>query len=208
MNEKPILMSTEMIQAYQAGRKTQTRRICKLENVVSVDDGKALQYDKKGKPYIKLLKDVSPYGMPGDKLWFRETFKTGKAGNNGIEYLYKADKDSQYSPGKWKPSLFMPRAASRYNPTIKAIWIERLLDIREKDALAEGIEKNCLEGFEKEWEEDWGYRDYLVPEGSEGFPCFTAKDSYLSLWDKINGKDSHEKNPLVWVIEFSKLEDV
>lgn len=116
-------------------------------------------------------------------------------------YVYMTS-DIQFIDGKhklkWKPSIFMPKAASRIKLEITDIRVERLCDITEKDAISEGIEY-------KEWKNGPvncnGYKDYSG--GGVYFPRPIA--SYYSLWESINGKGSWEKNPFVWVITFNRI---
>lgn len=160
-----------------------------------------------------------PYGKMGDILYGKETFfayghwtkitdtETGKSEwkfndltrDEGFTYRYfdnppdKIYKRSQKKLGWHKrPSLFMPKGAARIWLQITDIRVERLMSISEGDAIAEGIEE--FGGF---------YRNYSTPDMFPG--SFSAMDSYLSLWDSINGKDSHKINPWVWVIEFENV---
>lgn len=98
--------------------------------------------------------------------------------------------ESGQSPFKWKPSIHMPKEASRIFLKITDIRIECVQDISEKDAISEGVERLSP---------DCGYRNYL-DDSSSG--CFTAKDSFKTLWQSINGLESWERNPLVLVISF------
>lgn len=157
----------------------------------------------------KFMADVAvcPYGKVGDQLWVRETFgmKVRTVVGTPHESLcYRADKDNEicaYSasgneiPVKWKPSIHMPRWASRINLEITDIRVERLNDISEQDAIAEGIQK--YKGPLR-WVR---YLDAVT--GEANFNC--ARDAFVSLWESINGAGSWSANPWVWVIEFKRV---
>jgi hypothetical protein len=112
------------------------------------------------------------------------------------------------SPCRVRPSIFMPRELSRLNLDIVSIRIERLMDITEPAAVSEGVGRNCPTypichecsaggcGADKEFE------NYIANENGE--PCYTAVDSFASLWIKINGRESLDLNPYVWVIGFMR----
>lgn len=201
MKERPILFSAPMVRAILAGTKTQTRRAVKLQP----------EAEHGGEPYwfvggyrawtyrntTDLLRKGGnvmpcPYGQTGDRLWVRESFcpiysqDPHYNGGRPIEYDYQATYKHGDRLGdligvkkKWKPSIHMPRAASRITLEVTAVRVERLQDISEADALAEGV-----------------YTD----------PACPAYDAYAQLWDEINGSDSWEANPWVWVVEFKRLE--
>lgn len=143
MRERPILFSTPIVQAILAGEKTQTRRIIK-EDLSVIRESE-----------IDVFKDFlihgrCPYGVPGDQLWVRETFQVIEKpfrdpGSYAIiayddpEYIYKADKLPHIADiMKWKPSIFMPREASRITLEIEEVRVERVQDISYPDAKAEG----------------------------------------------------------------------
>lgn len=211
MKERPILFSTEMVEAILDGNKTQTRRIVKqLENETNSNTSyrlaniidrisleSVLQIVEAHKPdewhskYPNPNPIICKYGKEDDVLWVRETWTTGRHGTDGTEYLYKAGNDDYFQP-KWKPSIYMPIEACRIRLKIKSIRVERLTDISEQDAIAEGVKKDLL-----------GYVDYMSRD--DDYWSLDARHSYFSLWDKINGKDSHKKNPYVWVIKFERL---
>lgn len=211
-NERPILFSGPMVRAILEGRKTQTRRVIQPQsNLTSCqfdDMGWELVEDerKNYSAYFKLpeaswvatdeptwRRIKSQYGEPGDSLWVRETF----AYCSGDVYAYRADfhdagsestatvnmETGETAPLKWRPSIHMPRAASRITLEIISVQVERLQDIGQEDACAEGVGWWKFSGKEK---------DYL-PE-------------FRSLWDSINASRGFgwDVNPWVWVIEFKK----
>ena len=196
-NFKPMLFSTPMVQAILRDEKTQTRRIIKLH------EDEKLEFDNYeyrkcfiivGKNYIKRLK--CQYKI-GDILWVRETFQILPP--NMV--FYKADTENK-ATGNWKPSIFMPRSACRIFLKIKSIRIERLNDISESDAIAEGItellQSRAQLAVNGKLFFDYSKKKELFNEG------LTAKESYKTLWQKINGEKSWKENPFVWVYEFER----
>lgn len=148
---------------------------------------------------------VSKLGKPGDRLWVKETFCYVETLMDNEQCFYRADENEasvyqiedasdmvSFDPkeAKWKPSLFMPRAASRITLEIIGLRVERLNEISREDAASEGV---CL------------------PEDSKNFPDWYKKsnwpeENFRALWEKINGPGSWAKNPWVWVIEFRRIE--
>lgn len=209
---KPILFSTLMVQAILEGRKTQTRRTNGLEEINKNPDDwyftncTASCADKK-EFYFKHrfyegddcdLLIPCPYGKVGDILWVREKHISmiDCETNEFAGYWYYADMPEKFHKEykrKWKPSIHMPKAACRLFLRIKDVRVERLQDITKADAWAEGV---------KEIEKNEAYFDYMNEAGSYA----TAKGSFFSLWKSINGDDSFEANPWVWVIEFERVE--
>lgn len=133
---------------------------------------------------------LSPYGKKGDRLWVRETFFDWGMGSQ--RYQYRADttdldmemsRQANMSP-IWKRSIHMPRAASRILLEVDNVKVERVQDISDKDAEAEGV-TGALK----------------IP--GENF--FDRKTGFKKLWQSINGSDSWWDNPWVWVIEFRRI---
>jgi hypothetical protein len=212
---RPILMSATMIRALLEGRKTQTRRIMKPQPELTPNMGMVwkgwaygINFDgEKGtiRNFIqcndaKYKKGICPYGQPGDLLWVRETITHG--GYEGAPLAYAADgKHGSYEwPSHWKrhcrPSIHMPRPASRLTLELTGVRVERLQDISEADAIAEGIERVSGFGTGNTPQNIW--QCYTVAQSGYHNPIH----SYQSLWQSINGKDSWEQNPWVWVLEF------
>ena len=218
VKERPILFSAPMVRAILDGRKTQTRRIIKAK------------VNARGHELIP----PCPYGKEGDQLWVRENFWCDTREPNECviysedqtKYKYRTDgirgtkdrRDSKYSPDlteadisknkfwKQKPSIFMPRWASRITLEIMRVRAQHLHDIGEADAAAEGVERN--EHMDGSWSAEDGYLPYCshYPDGCECFPAFTARDSFKGLWFKINGQKSWDANPWVWVVEFKRIQ--
>jgi len=195
MKERPILFSDEMVRAILAGQKTQTRRIVK--NVWGYTfkgmDGHIARFGYADS--ILCVLRHCPQGIPGDRLWVRETWAApgylDHRKPSDIEdwnpILYRADgfiarqfevgwSWHAFMFGRWRPSVFMPRWASRINLEIVNVRVERLQDISEEDAKAEG--------------------------------CKGIKE-FRATWGRINAKRGYgwESNPYVWVIEFQVKEN-
>lgn len=203
--QRPILFNTEMVRAILEGRKTQSRRI--IKNIppaaakVWHDGAEWIIENERGECWLGKLK--CPYGRPGDRLWVRETWAEicyNELGCDGLECLehgfeYKADKPAEKWPGswpndfggdevpdaaKWHPSIHMPRHAARLFLEITDVRAERLQNITDADAYDEGFE--------------WvGHGD------------ISPQYQFRELWQKINGHDSWEQNPWVWVITFNRI---
>ena len=190
MKTRPILFSTPMVQALLANQKTQTRRIlkCVLEwsNVGWLMDAMN----------SNVHENLCPYGNVGDILYVRETFAKFSWG-----YEYKADQKEYPHPVKWTSSLFMPKDAARIFLKITDLRIERLQDITEEDAQAEGVERWIDTRLRSK---PTRYKVYCDPDSPHDPALYSsaAYDSFQSLWYKINGQKSWDANPWVWVITF------
>ena len=154
VKERPIIFSTDMIKAILDGSKSQTRRVIKPQPKRGVickcpGDNKTfsnyemyLEYRRTG--WIPIGKGfLCPYGQVGDRLWVRETCKIMDFGDTKGVVAFKTITNSppETVSIKWTPSIFMPRWASRIDKIITLLRVERLLDISEEDAKAEGF--NC-----------------------------------------------------------------
>ncbi len=187
MTDRPILFSGPMVRAILAGQKTQTRRVAKGVVARHTSTGEALANIDSAGPRVRC-----PYGQPGDRLWVRETFGHFERNDTlkpGDTIYYRADGEClELEP--WRPSIHMPRWASRILLQVTGIRVERLQDITRADALAEGIVET---------------RDgYGLPDGSH-YHADDPRESYWSLWEAINGPGSVQSNPWVWVVEFKRL---
>ena len=204
VKENGVLFQAPMVRAILEGNKTQTRRIA--DRVKGF--GKVRQFGESNTPGYDFhfrcrrglwqdfrkqeLIDRCPYGKAGERLWVRETHYVERAGyQDGSDrfILYKATDD--HAPvSKWTPSILMPRFASRINLEIVRVGIERLQDISEADAYAEGVTIPAHYKF-----------------ASNGRPQDRneARVTYEALWESINGSGSWDLNPFVWVIEFKKV---
>ncbi len=188
-----------MVRAILEGNKTQTRRVMR-DQVVAPG---VLQMAGPG--YCEIVNEHGvripgfrcPYGQPGDRLWVRESFSgpwcmeahdglpavpPSKWGKSSIWYW--ADGEPAY--GDWtrpRPSIHMPRSASRITLEITGVRVERLQDISVGDCIAEGI-----------------------PRGGPENPDGIEKREYRALWESINGPGSWEANPSVWVVSFRQMD--
>ncbi len=208
MSFRPILYSTPMVQANHADRKNQTRRLNGLEmfneapdnwRYDGIDkDNPSIHYFErlniKGKPTEQYQKVLCPYGQVGDVLWVRETCRIV----NG-KFIYKTDDPATYADASgnavspWKPSIHMPAAACRSWCIITGIECQRLQDISPADAIGEGIEE-----VPSDMPITW--RNY--EKGFEWDGLGDATQSFQSLWESINGKESWGANPWVWVVRY------
>jgi hypothetical protein len=200
MKERPILFSAPMVRAILAGTKTQTRRVVKPQppgtvlspTMVARDAAAPSGYSFISDEYDDMLL-TCPYGAPGDRLWVRETWGRDQADNGGDRHwnriVYRADPGEQAldngTPVPWKPSIHMPRWASRITLEVTGVRVERLQDISVADAMAEGVVEvnENLRGLE---------------------PCMEWRYAYEDLWESINGAGSWDANPWVWVVEFKR----
>lgn len=190
--QRPILFSTQMVQAILDGRKTQTRRVVKpqphIDKAGNLCQGE-LNFGQTidGEPHFKNFAQCAcPYGQSGDILWVRETWQPSAS---GAYVHFKADCRDEDSGKGWKPSIHMPKDACRLFLRIKNVRVERLQVITRQDAAAEGV---CIEN---ESERFPGYQTHRWPE-----------ENFQTLWENINGEQSWRDNPWVWVVEFEKLE--
>ena len=200
MKERPLPFSALMVCATLAGEKTQTRRTNGLDyfaqndpdnwKCVRITDGFAY-FVYKNSPVERAVR--CPYGHPGDQLWVREAWRA-PAGifdskkprdiRPGTPIRYEADgcnTNGTFSPGRYRPPMFMPRWFSRITLDVIGISVERLHDISRGDAMDEGCPfPNMAQGDDpRKW--------------------------YAQLWESLNGSGSWEANPWVWVIEFRKI---
>lgn len=209
MKERPILFSGSMVRAILAGTKSQTRRIVQSPARTMQREGmEVIKHRPPGDTWYKdhvwsmrcstgvwgdytdaRFKELCPYGAAGDRLWVREAWNVrglawGKRPSEAARiasreaWQYRATDDGSWKHG-WKPGIHMPRAASRITLEVTGVRVERLQDISEADACAEGIGSPLT-------------RDCKVP-------------VYAELWDTINAKrGSWASNPFVWVVEFRR----
>ena len=198
MKDRPILFSAPMVRAILAGTKTQTRRAVKSTGMYAIDA--SIHGEEVARRELAALATRCPYGQAGDQLWVREAFSgphcmDSSAGckavppskwGDGSRIWYWADGNP--TEGDWtrpRPSIHMPRWASRILLEITAVRVERLQDISETDAEAEGIQEIVDAGVDHDG---------------------TPRDAYRALWEQINGADSWSANPWVWVVEFNRAE--
>jgi len=216
IREHPIIFTTELIPKILDGTKTQTRRPIKPQPIyqkgqpysqwvwnkksITIPKGiregidYALWWDRVKNP--ESIIRFCPYGQIGDRLWVRETFDIGR--DNKV--FYKADYNETMPRDMfgWKPSIHMPRWASRITLEITEIRVERLQEIMEEDALAEGI--TVLQGTWQRFDPE------TLKMIGEPQP-YTARYHFEALWDSLNPKYPWESNPWVWVIEWPSYKE-
>lgn len=218
MKERGMIFNGEMVRAILDGRKTQTRRPIKWKQTRFTEIGE--REDGSNWPWSEDTEKVCdywhpcPFGAVGDRIWVRETFQGPLFDYEKMEsYLEDSSKFEkpefcQYAAdGKpapeyydaddnlhcgWRPSIHMPRWASRINLEITDVRVERLNDISQEDAQAEGMELT-------------GWRPTYSDPDSGGEVC-TPYDNFAQLWSSIYGEESWQGNPWVWVIEFKRIE--
>jgi len=201
MKDVPIMFSDPMVRAIIAGKKRVTRRVAKPRKFPSLLEPGAWCDDYILDPGNRewLMRDAPC--ATGDRLWVRETWALEQLGPPGYDRLvFRADREacdtwnlsptyfleSNYEPEKWRPSIFMPRWASRLTLPVVSVRLERLHEITEEDAIAEGVGTDCPVGS--------------IPRYLEGPHVYC----FASLWDSLNTKRGFgwRVNPLVWRIEF------
>jgi hypothetical protein len=203
MKERPILFNGPMVRALLDGSKIQTRSVCKVQPTYDrqfIGDGMVIATKKATTSiHSPLVAGLCPYGEPGHRLWVRESWhQRGMwcapgwpeaeyedyywSGSREIVYAADAKRpDHQFPDRQWRsrPSIHMPRWASRILLEIVSVRVERLQDISHNDAECEGVKCNMSA---------LGFRDH-----------------YRNLWERINGAGSWDANPWVWVIEFKRV---
>ncbi|WP_211474812.1 hypothetical protein [Collimonas humicola] len=217
MKELPILYTGAMVRALLDDRKGQTRRIINPQPQM-VTDGAILPWDGDPAALQRLLhqsKRACPYGQPGDRHWVRETFvafgywetrfsvKKNRDEwhfvdltlDRGLAYRFdRAALSASRRNGSipdWhnRPSIFMPRTASRILLEVTSVGVEQLRSIKESDARAEGVTI-----------EDRHMNGYCAGE------CYPpAIRAYRELWESLYGAGSWDANPWVWVVEFRRV---
>ena len=203
-----------MVRAILNGQKTQTRRVVKRVppemDFYGIGDGFADFYVPNGYSHTQIN---CPFGQVGDRLWVRETFGHLQD-EDGAGYVYRAniqdDTEEDFIRQPWKPSIFMPIRASRILLEITDIRVERLQDITEADAIAEGIIPDKHGWYpnylrRKFWK--LARFDSVKHEGGahQFLKTKYPSTSYATLWEEINGLYSWNANPFVWVISFIQL---
>jgi len=208
--ERPILFSSPMVRAILDGTKTQTRRILKPKHDYFVEDGRAYF-----EPYVygepESIEVPCPYGQAGDRLWVREAWGLHAFGDetdwergsvsvcteDEIRGQYKLTHRASWGPLQescfWRPAIHMPRWASRITLKVISVRVERLHEITEEDARAEGVEPRITTRkiYPSAQAADVEHRSY--------------RDAFAELWREINGADSWNANPWVWRVEFKRV---
>ncbi|EAN9673745.1 hypothetical protein ETJ50_20615 [Salmonella enterica] len=188
VKERGMIFNDEMVRAILGGNKTQTRRIVEEKFY-----GRAVA--------AELLAKHCPYGQPGDRIWVRETYRVHGKATDVATLVYRASVRNSWTEQthrvpvevcnkpvseKWTPSIHMPRWASRILLEITNVRVERLHDMSEADAKAEGATPATYKITPSEAVYRVGFGD---------------------IWRSIYGQDNWLSNPLVWVIEFKRIQE-
>ncbi|WP_411549365.1 hypothetical protein ABDW71_15545 [Klebsiella pneumoniae] len=220
MTERGMIFNAEMVRAILAGRKTQTRRIMKVQpesnqlGLMLITD--STKHSDIGKyhwaesnatgNHVRSKLFLCPFGAVGDRIWVRETFcpvdDTQYGGGKWVDYRATPKFEASHPAGwdcapndaealKWRPSIHMPRWASRILLEITNVRVERLNAISQADAIAEGAPPShpSIDCVSQEY----------------GFPDF-SRSWFGQTWQHIYGEESWDANPWVWVIEFKRVE--
>ncbi|OSN39512.1 hypothetical protein [Pseudomonas syringae] len=218
IKERPILFNAPMVRAILSGQKTVTRRAIKFP-FTDKGFGCELAGNEIGPDEVR---NNCPYGVPGQRLWVRETWgvishdfdehgnmvdwkpdrpafpiremRFGKGYYSG-HVIYRADGEAAWAGdddgggddrSAWKPSIHMPRIASRLLLEVTDVRLERLQDLSEDQALVEGV-MSCKQDID--------------PDGND----YSPQELFAVLWTMINGDGSWQSNPWVWVVEFKPV---
>lgn len=228
------MFSAPMVRALLDGTKAQTRRAVSRGNSVLDWDGnslakwggldlstaKAFSAQTKGasvgapvgvvslhacasglpgyRPGERTSHRIYPRWRPGDRLWVKETFCPEYFDDSTVGYRADWTGTDLVKEPKWRPSIFMPRWASRITLEITEVRVQRLKDISEADAIAEGVEATSPPDLLR-------YRDYLPEREAIRSSWTYARDSFLSLWESINGTASLAADPWVWALTFKRV---
>lgn len=194
-----------MVRAMLAGRKTQTRRVVVPQP----------EFEFHGVPFVaaheigEAPKNIKcPYGQPGDTLYVKETFRVWKDEDSlftgRLSFVeperqerikknteYRATCDPHAEEGNWRPSIFMPPWLSRLTLKVQAVRVERLQDISEEDARAEGADRKM-----------WITSSLISGANNAAGELGTFREGYKDIWNAINGPGAWDANPWVWVVGF------
>jgi hypothetical protein len=209
MKARPLLFSAPMIRALLAGRKMQTRRLVKYTHPLGDPAKWSAEATTETLAWAG-ANSYCPHGRPGDHIWVKETFAPSVShpdaltmpeydgGKNPAHLYYRADVRNGQIDGcdadriKWKPSIFMPRWASRITLEVDDVRVEKLSSISEEDAKAEGVKltrcthQDCSPG---------------------SCAASSYRGAYAVLWNEINGATAPwGADPFVWVITFRVLD--
>lgn len=214
--ELPILFQDDMVRAILQGRKTVTRRVVKPPRGWADESPSCDPFAMppavwwwNGVHELVGVRQECPYGQPGDRLWVRESTEEDCAGSvslsryraDGAPVLYSGCDDPAFNgsvahwnyPRRVRPSIHLPRWASRITLEITDVRVERLQGISEGDARAEGVQE-MRGGYWRNYQPGWTQHQ------------LSAKGSFATLWGSINGPDSWDANPWVWVVEFRRVD--
>lgn len=197
MKERGIIMSAPMVKALLDGSKTRTRRILKKHPTNLAGPNYDGLWSDTIDPVVRYF--ACPYGVAGDRLFVKEKFAVNKDYNllsprlvfeamgGDVRNCVAYSENKHDWQGRWRPSIHMPRWASRITLELTGVRVERLQDITPADCIAEGIT------YSKRDDD----RRLTAPDG--------PYQKYARLWDSLHGKGAWKLNPWVWVLEFRDL---
>ena len=218
MKERPILMNGAMVRATLAGSKTQTRRIMKHQPeypIIIAGDPHTMRYQPEGGEALTLVSLLRhcPHGLVGDQLYVRETTEIDEQTSDSVELsrysadgepvLYSGCEDPEFNgavavwdyPRRSRPSIHMPRWASRILLEIVSVRVDRLQDISDADIEAEGIDMEALAEAQERY-------DVVAKDGNaSGRP--TLRSAWRDLWESTGG--DWDANPWLWAISFKRV---
>jgi hypothetical protein len=197
----------EMVPLVLSGAKTQTRRVIKNQPPAGFDRHCSYYpgvwgWTDQPSPTAHWHLVKTPHGVTGDRLWMREAWRSGVLTNQFppremLPHVVWYEADGEAPPacnGRYRPPMFMPRWASRCTLEVIEIRAERLLDISEEDAIAEGISEEAADQV------------LMMAEAMNQREPRPAASLYFQLWDRINGDGASELNPWLFATTFRKLE--
>lgn len=192
MKERPIIFNSEMVRAILDGRKTQTRRVCgeylQCYDSVLWDHNKT-EFDFHFKDGVGQVVDC-PLGQVGDRLWVKETWAECNCEENNCPGVIYKNHLGAMNVKRWKPSIHMPKWASRITLEITDVRVERVQDISNQDVAFEGIP-----------------HIYYPQEISKSDPHYAFEKMFVDYWNSTAKEGFKWKdNPWVWVIEFERIE--
>lgn len=223
MKERPILFSGAMVRAILEGRKTQTRRLVKPQAAKiteSQERGRFFWFESDDDGAV--TEGRCPYGQPGDQLWVRETWRRvgdmpdSQCTGPRDAMFHATATEAEHAIFKWKPSIHMPRWASRLTLRITDVRVQRLKDISEQDAIAEGAtsKPNCngfrsmYDGWSMDWpttEPERGWKDVSLGSARSAFGAYINEIHGGPRWNCKPEPSLWDQNPLVWVVCFERV---
>ncbi|HCB3235272.1 TPA: hypothetical protein MYU69_001639 [Citrobacter amalonaticus] len=230
-----MIFNGEMVRAILDGRKTQTRRIMKVQpsdGFHPTHNGYDLDLnahwytpgvvDKNG--YLQpAKKDVfgvadenedytCPFGTVGDRIWVRETWARYNIDQDSHDMAYRATPPADWQEeGRWRPSIHMPRWASRITLEITGVRVEKLDKISEEDAISEGMQGVICPSCKGDPDYSTTQYDPDTLAAVDEIPCQSCESNrskFFALWDSIYGEANHCMGDWVWVIEFKVMPNV
>ena len=202
MADKPIIFSAPMVRALLAGRKTQTRRVLKPQPSFNGGNGDFTDptawgwFDEEGN-HIDVL-DIQPNGfVVGDRIWVRETWRETDSVPASI--YYRADEDWHVGSG-WRSPIHMPREYSRLTLTVTDLRVQRVQDISEEDAVAEGVVKRMVRCG------PMAAPVSVYGDGGENDHAPSARSGFAHIWMRVHDLDAWDTNPWVVALTFDVIQ--